>query len=93
MMRPDFSPLMLKVFLRARAGLDVIEAVAGQKRATLAAFKDRTRREAGISTDDFDRAWRGQLRQPKPRTRLWGALGHVPADSGVLLTIAGQERP
>jgi hypothetical protein len=91
-MRPDFSPLMLKLFLRARAELRVVETGEPWRRSeTLRAFKTETRKLAGITNVEFEMAWMGHLLAAAERTRLWGALGHGPADCGVILTHGGQE--
>ncbi len=77
---PEFSPAMLRLFLRARA---VHEGSAEQ-------FARRTRKAAKVTEAQFEMAWMGRLNSPQPRSRLWGALGLVPADHGVMLTPDGQ---
>ena len=77
--RPDYSPAMLRFFLRARA------AHHGK------AITARLRKAARVTLAEFDMAWMGRLNSPEPRLRLWGALGIVPADHGILLTHGGQE--
>lgn len=78
-MSPDFSPSMLRFFLRAR--------VAHEGKAVRA----RLRKAARVTVAEMDMAWMGRLLRPDPRARLWGALGHVPADHGFCLTHGGQE--
>ncbi|MER2535504.1 MAG: hypothetical protein ABTQ31_10125 [Rhizobiaceae bacterium] len=77
-MTPDFSPAMLKFFLRARAMHEGKPARA------------RLRKAARVTVAEMDMAWMGRLERPDPRARLWGALGHVPADHGVMLNHGGQ---
>lgn len=77
---PEFSPAMLRLFLRARA---VHEGSAER-------FSRRTRKAAGVTVAQFESAWTGRLASPQPRSRLWGALGLVPADHGVMLNPGGQ---
>lgn len=90
-MKPDFSPAMLRFFLRARAA-HAAAAKRGRSKREMAATacKVRLRRMAGITNAEFDMAWMGRLLRPEPRRRLWRALGHVPADYGVTLTHGGQ---
>ena len=77
---PEFSPAMLRLFLQARA---VHEGSAAR-------FSRRIRKAAGVTVAQFESAWTGRLKSPQPRSRLWGALGLVPADHGVMLTPGGQ---
>ncbi|APH71427.1 hypothetical protein [Aquibium oceanicum] len=77
---PEYSPAMLRLFLRARA---VHEGSAAR-------FARRTRKAAKVTEAQFESAWTGRLTSPQPRSRLWGALGLVPADHGVMLTAGGQ---
>ncbi len=90
MTRPDFSPAMLMLFLRARA----LHAMAPHRGATrregvLASFRNKTRRSAGLTFAEFDMAWMGRLNGAVPRARLWAVLGHFPADHGLVLTDDG----
>lgn len=102
-MQPEFSLSMLKFFLRARvshAGLTAVPpdvaAPTGQRRHEARRpaerrMKDAIRKAAGVTNVEFEMAWMGRLWGAEERSKLWGALGHVPADFGVRLTRAGQE--
>ncbi|MGE0425286.1 MAG: hypothetical protein AB7O88_23710 [Reyranellaceae bacterium] len=96
MPRPDFSPAMLRFFLAARfarARHDAVADGAGPSRArrTARAETDRLRRLARVTAVEMDMARASQLLSPEARARLWGALGHVPAEHGIVLTHGGQE--
>lgn len=90
--RPDFSPAMLRLFLRARA-VHAVEHSRGPARraAALKRCKGDLRRLAKITHAEFDFAWMGRLFSPAPRARLWAVLGHHPSDFGIVLTHGGQE--
>lgn len=91
-MKPDFSPAMLRAFLRARAGLRLADSGAPwRRRETMKAFKAETRKRSGVTNAEFHFAWMGRLLSPGPRAKLWAALGRFPADHGVTLTHGGQE--
>lgn len=100
--RPDFSPAMLAFFLRARAHFaHASRAAAGPQtskppvrggfQAMARHEKTRLRKLARVTHAEIEFAWMGRLLSPEPRARLWGALGHVPGDYGILLTHGGQE--
>lgn len=91
MCRPDFSPSMLRLFLRARA-FHAASSARGPAGRTAAAkrFRAETRRLARVTVAEFDFAWMGRLLRPEPRARLWAVLGHHPSDFGVVLTHGGQ---
>lgn len=89
--RPDYSPAMLRLFLRARA----LHAAAQMREPAWHAsaakrFRDETRQRAKVTVAEFDFAWMGRLLRPEPRVRLWAVLGHHPSDFGVVLTHGGQ---
>lgn len=89
---PDFSPAMLRLFLRARADLGMPEgATRRQRAAALRAFKMGIRKQAGVTSGQFDLAWMGRLQTPETRVRLWAVLGHFPGDFGIVLDYGGQE--
>jgi hypothetical protein len=101
--RPDFSPAMLSFFLRARAhfahGNRDAEGAQKGKHPARCGFQATAKREkamwrklARVTHAEMEFAWMGRLLSPAPRARLWGALGHVPGDYGILLTHGGQER-
>lgn len=90
--RPEYSPAMLSLFLRARA----VDACAGSRQparraAALARCKAELRRMAKVTVSEFEFAWMGRLLRPEPRARLWAVLGHHPSDFGIVLTRGGQE--
>lgn len=89
---PDFSPRMLMLFLRARAihahGLD--PARCGFQ-ATVKREKARLRKAAGVTHAQIDLAWMGHVNAAATRARLWAALGHFPADHGIVLTDDGRQ--
>lgn len=89
---PNFSPEMLRLFLRARA-VHALGGVKGPARraAALARCKAGLRRLAKITHAEFDLAWMGRLASPEPRARMWAVLGHHPSDFGFVLTHGGQE--
>ena len=90
--RPDFSPTMLRFFLRARAEFRVADSGAPWRRGeTVKAFKAELRKLAGVTNHQMHFAWTGQLNEPAARARLWAVLGHFPADHGITLTHGGQE--
>ncbi|WP_265518946.1 hypothetical protein [Nitratireductor luteus] len=90
--RPDFSPTMLRFFLRARAKQAVADSGRpGQSYRIVKDFKTRLRKSAGVTVTQMDLAWMGRLNTPEPRARLWAVLGHFPADHGVTLTHGGQD--
>lgn len=88
-MRPDFSPAMLRLFLKARIGLAADMAAPGNKTATIAAARTALRRAAKLSKRDFALALGGRLNRAAPRTAIWDALGVVPGAHGVRLTDGG----
>lgn len=91
--RPDFSPAMLAVFLRARAARAVFDGATPKTReATMRRANAALRRLAGVSAEAFHQAWMGWLNDAGLRARIWAALGHYPGDHGIRLTDGGQER-
>ncbi|MFC6491157.1 hypothetical protein [Nitratireductor sp. GCM10026969] len=91
-MKPDFSPAMLRLFLRARAEFRVVDSGQPWRRtAKVKAFKAEMRKLARVTNHEFHFAWTGQLASPETRARIWAVLGHFPADHGVTLTHGGQD--
>lgn len=84
-MKPEFSPEMLRLFVRARCLHRVATGMCRDIRAARAGL----RKAAGITSAAFDVAWSGRLNKAETRLKLWGALGVVPADHGVILTDDG----
>lgn len=90
--RPDFSPAMLKAFLRMRVRHAVATAFADTRNAERVE-KTRIRKTAGVTNNEFDFAWNGRLIRAAPREKLWAALGIMPGAIGIVLTDdGGQER-
>lgn len=90
--RPDFSPRMLALFLRARAEARIADSGRPWRRAeTLRAFRAEMRSLAGLTGAQMQMAWMGLLADPAARARLWAVLGHFPADHGIRLTHGGQD--
>lgn len=87
-MRPDFSPAMLRLFVHARCLHGVSSGIFKDIKAARAGL----RKAAGITLAAFDVAWSGRLNKADARLKLWGALGHVPADHGVILTDDGGQQ-
>lgn len=91
--RPDFSPVMLSLFLRARAQFCVSDSGGPWRRTEIVrAFRADMRKRAGVTNVEFHMAWMGQLASPEPRAALWAVLGHPPAAHGVTLVHGGQHR-
>lgn len=88
MNRPDFSPAMLKSFLRIRVDFAVRTSMRGGF-DMVKAEKALLRKAAGVTNNEFHFAWMGWLNLAAPRARLWAALGIFPADEGILLTDDG----
>lgn len=90
--RPDFSPVMLSLFLRARAQMAIADSGEPWRRTEIVrACKARMRKAAGVTNVEFHMAWMGWLPSPDARRRLWTMLGHDPAARGIVLTHGGQE--
>lgn len=97
-MTPDFSPAMLKRFIRARIGIEVYGRIfaapagfAPKLEAVEAEEKDRLREAAGLTEEQLDLAWMGRGLSLAPRERLWKALGVDPAGCGVRLLDHGKQ--
>ena len=101
-MTPDFSPAMLKRFLRARADIAGFKAIfpselssARKVRKTFnAALKEERAaisRRSGVSDEQFDLAWQGRLSTADPRRRIWIALNADPEFHGVRLLDKGKQ--
>ena len=85
---PDFSPAMLALFLEAR----VVSAMVWQGLERKAAGRG-LRRDlspvARVRQRDIAAAQRGKLFNAARRALIWGGLGIVPGDHGVMLTDDG----
>jgi hypothetical protein len=92
MTRPDFSPEMLRFFLFARAiardGFD--QTIAGRT-AARADLMQEIMAQSGLAWSDVKAAFAGTLDEPGKRAAIWAALGHFPADYGMVLATR-QER-
>lgn len=87
---PDFSPRMLALFLEARIvsamvwhGLERNAAGKGLRRGLAPVARVRQR--------DIAAAQRGKLFDAAKRVLIWGGLGLVPGDHGVMLTDDGKQ--
>lgn len=87
---PQYSPQMLKFFLRAGAAYHCFSAPlrAGQA-VTIKRYKSDMQRAARITSGEFELAWSGRLCTAAPRYQLWAALKINPADHGVRLVDGG----
>jgi hypothetical protein len=91
-MRPDFSPLMLALFLRVRAahraGLEGCSREVAARRT-----KAEMRRVAKVTVNQVDLAWMGRLLSPAPRAAIWAALGHFPSLEDLAAATPSPSRP
>ena len=90
-MTPDFSPSMLKSFLRIRVAAMAQISFPSVGRSAEKSAKAELRKHSGLSREDFELAYSGRLSDPESRTRIWKALWIDPALYGVRLTDGGQE--
>src|SRR5688572_1847874 len=88
-MTPDFSPSMLKSFLRLRVSHMANLAFPSTRITAERMAKSELRKVSGLTRDEFDDAWNGRLKAGRPRARIWAALWVDPADHGQLLTDDG----
>lgn len=79
---------MLRLFLRARC----LHAVNSGISRDIKAARAGLRKAAGVTSAAFDVAWSGRLNTAATRLKLWGALGVIPADHGVMLTDDGGQQ-
>lgn len=89
---PEYSPRMLKAFLRAGATYRCFSApLPAGRAATIARFKADIRKSARVTYAEIEFAWMGRLWTAAPRTKLWAALKINPADHGVKLVDGGSQ--
>lgn len=91
-MTPDFSPAMLRLFLRARVVHALKTSFPCKPAGIRNAERNRLMKAAKVTRAEYDLAWMGRLQRAEPRTRIWAALGADPAASGITLTHGGQEK-
>ena len=87
-MTPDFSPRMLALFLEAR----VVARMCWRgedRREAVKRFTRETAKVARVAQRTIENARRGLVHDGAKRALIWGALGVVPGDFGVLLTDDG----
>jgi len=85
-MRPDFSPLMLKTFLYARAvARDGFARDEAGQIAARRAVADELAEQTGLPWSTIRAAFAGQLKDAGSRAAIWAALGHFPSDHGIVL--------
>jgi hypothetical protein len=90
-MTPDFSPAMLRLFLRARVCHMANTAFPGARASQERGAKTELRKAAAVTQFEFDMAWMGRLERPVVRLKLWISLGIDPAVFGIRLNEGGQE--
>lgn len=90
-MTPEFSPAMMKFFLRARVAHAANVAFPASRGSQERGAKTEIRKRAGVTVQEFEMAWMGRLLSPEPRLRLWIALGIDPSVYRIQLTHGGQE--
>lgn len=73
----DYSPRMLRLFLRARIVFRAVMDGVPRERARKLVSAD-VRKAARITHVQFDIAMRGYAVDPRTRAAIWGALGIVP---------------
>ncbi|NTI27648.1 hypothetical protein [Rhizobium rhizogenes] len=88
-MTPDFSPDMLKSFLRLRVAAMVLIDFPSVGKSGERAARTALRQRSGLTRDEFEMAWMGRLRDGKARAKIWAALWVDPATFGLLLTDDG----
>lgn len=81
---PEYSPVMLRLMLEARAVLAADDRGMSRK-----AFANEVAKLAGVHFRSVYVAMAGRLRRADQRARLWAVLGHFPSDFGVVLTDDG----
>ncbi|MBP2560829.1 hypothetical protein J2857_003598 [Neorhizobium galegae] len=90
-MTPDFSPAMLKFFIRARVAHAANIAFPAPRGSQERAAKVAIRKAAAVTEFEFNMAWMGRLDRPLPRLKLWMSFGIDPAVFGLRLNNGGQE--
>lgn len=88
---PDFSPLMLRLFLRARVCHMANTAFPAARGSQERGARTQLRKAAGVTQFEFDMAWTGRLERPVARLKLWISLGIDPAIFSIRLNEGGQE--
>lgn len=90
-MTPDFSPEMMKFFIRARVCHMANVAFPAPRASQERAAKTEIRKAAGVTDFEFRMAWSGRLSRPLPRLKLWMSFGIDPAVFSVRLLDDGQQ--
>lgn len=88
-MTPDFSPDMLKRFLRLRVDMMVRISYPSHGRSAEKAARAELRERCHVSRQEFWDAWQGLLKDGRTRAKIWAALWVDPADFRILLTDDG----
>jgi len=96
---PDFSPSMLKGFLRARIKIEFyMAAYPGEPLKASpdiskqeAGLRGEMRKRSGLDAKTFNRAWNGLDIDCEARVKLWRALGVSPSAHGVRLVGTDQQ--
>ncbi|MBD9445777.1 MULTISPECIES: hypothetical protein [unclassified Rhizobium] len=84
-MTPDFSPDALKSFLRSRVASIARASYPSFGRSAERGAKADLRMRSGVSREDFELAFKGDLLATEPRRKIWAALWIDPAEVGVTL--------
>ena len=88
-MTPDFSPDMLKRFLRVRVAMMVRISYPSHSRSAEKAARAELRQRCDVSRQVFWDAWQGLLKDGQTRAKIWAALWVDPTDFNLLLTDDG----
>ena len=88
-MNPDFSPSMLKVFLRIRVAHEATVSFPSPRMSAEKAAMTALRKQSSLSRDEFALAWDGKLKAGAVRTKIWAALWVDPAALGLRLVDGG----
>ncbi|WP_412064002.1 hypothetical protein [Rhizobium sp. SYY.PMSO] len=88
-MQPDFSPDMLKRFLRLRVDMMVRLSFPSPSRSAEKAARAELRQRCDVTRQEFWDAWQGSLTKGRVRAKIWAALWVDPAEFRILLTDDG----
>jgi hypothetical protein len=96
---PDLSPKALQLFLHAHVLHAGRMEMPANQRSAEKAERRRLIKLARVTMEDFDLAWDGKAKGGMLRAKLWGAVGIVAGDLGILLddkggqTLGGGQSP
>lgn len=92
-MTPDLSPKALQLFLHAHVLHAGRMEMAANRLSGEKAERRRLMKLARVSAAEFALAWDGKAKGGMLRAKLWGAVGIVAGDLGVLLDDKGGQEP